>query len=107
MYIVQIHINTNCILHKACVLHVLCSDLTYFHIPGDQGGPLFFRLIFFSTVVLTYKLVSSSLGGAKNYHYQHYFVPYKILYCIISQWNHHVFMVPIESVEESFLTVSW
>ncbi len=26
--------------------------------------------------------VSSSLGGAKNYHYQRYFVPYKI--CIIS-----------------------
>jgi hypothetical protein len=41
--------------------------------------------------------VSSSLGGAKNYRYQRYFVPYKI--CIVSfhNKNHHVYMAPIES----------
>jgi hypothetical protein len=47
--------------------------------------------------VVTSQKLSSSLGEAKNYSYQRYFVPYKI--CIVSfhSGNHHVFMAPIES----------
>jgi hypothetical protein len=41
-------------------------------------------------------LISSSLGKAKNYHYQHYFVPYKI--CIVSFYSKPpYFITSIES----------
>ncbi len=41
----KIAYNTNCILLKTCVLRVLITDLTYSHVPGDQGGTPFFRLM--------------------------------------------------------------
>jgi hypothetical protein len=34
-------------MYVKSVLHVLSTDLTYFRIPGDQGGPLFFKLKIF------------------------------------------------------------
>jgi hypothetical protein len=47
MYIACNHRNTNCILFP-CVSSVysilLSTDFTYSHVPGDQGGPIFFRL---------------------------------------------------------------
>ncbi len=64
MYIAWNHINKNCILfHVFCVSSVLLSsDLTFSRIPGDQGGPLFFRLrILFFGGGFTYKLVYYNL----------------------------------------------
>jgi hypothetical protein len=42
----------------SCVLHVLSTDSRYSRLPGDQAGPIFFRLcIFFTAAGFMYKLV--------------------------------------------------
>jgi hypothetical protein len=57
----EIVYNTNRI-HFFCVSSVLLgTDLTYSHVPGDQGGPIFSDLRFFFGGHFTYKLVYYNL----------------------------------------------
>ncbi len=50
-----------CRVYRGLVFFLLGTDSTYFRVPGDKGGPMFFRFQIFFGARFMYKLVYYNL----------------------------------------------